>query len=1563
MLVEHAWQVMSFNCDPHLVQFTPEIVKNIICHSDNVLTLQQVKSSPLYYNLQLFDVCILHAPQTCLAQIGLSNMKASLIAMLNQIVSFSQAEYLVTIPNWLCYALMTLDFCHMYSFGIDAHQQVLQKFPQRQWMFLESNKWLPFESIQNKLVDDSYRNGAATCQFLMRQTQFIMLFSSMYMYSRTEHTYRIVTWIPKSSANQDFDTPESNSTQLSLTDTCSKTLLETLVFLIKLPQMNQETIQAILRLCIRLTRDHSNACHFAQLGGISALLAMNSKLHFEGIETMVIIIIRHVYENQTTLTKVMKSTIRDLTLSSNRGQHVLCRYMAPLEQRNPTLFANIAKDVIRFDIEKPSSEKLLRFNNDNSILQAQEQCLVSKELTIKLLNLLPVKFAQEHQEENTVRPLFTSRTILIILAEVCRFYKPAVQMVFEHRFREGNIFVAVLLSYLFNIILFKGIAPMITSECSVVEWILDAQKTVPFWCPFFFKYLVNSESHLMTPKLLAQISSAFKKALYIPDTAHKYAWIQETCAAATTILEHTGSSGNKASLLKILEDTGLASTITLAMQSFDWSSTDFHYGVNAILSLLNCMSNNINSVPESKSQHLEAIPGDDEMEQATDASQISDWRKCPILHPSLLKMRTEFVRVEYFQHCRPLSSPVVCPFVNLANGNDIIIFHNELSRHRTVPCSSCRWFQEWCLTESTPYMHDAMPLILPQLEQHWNKMAKFEQNEKTKQAQLLLSPAQPEPQVSKTRIDAKSLEKLVKNVVDQTKLSKDFNATIVKEKSKEPKTKESPKDITTVYKLTIKQRAILGNEPLPDELDPAVLVELPDDIRREVIAEARLTHNRKMQQQKQIQTKTTDNTNQHLPEVLIELPANVRAEVLAQQRTHREVTPVSPADHVIIFLQSLQPEMRRQVLSEMDDTQLQHLPDYLVAEVRALRLDAVNRINETERYDQPEEMPRRFTPTTIHHQATKNQQETPVKFEHKLLNEQELSSLLVLQFVQNLPIQWNTYHSLIQSLCVHSPTRNWVTRALLDLIEQTTMVSDEFKEEKWVIMPGATFWSSIEFKLKDSTTTSIKQRAMWFTEDGIHINSLARHKMCSNALYVLHLLASSFPDLWFPSVAPISQATFSELLVQSNNSSTFQTIPESSTNSGHWPQSYFPQMVRLIDHPVVATSEHLTMQIVQLLQMTFKSKLLTQQTVQDEIEKTVSNETNLKSILDVLFSKCGSKYRSIEVKQLLILICSKYKAACLITHKFVVDNVAKLTDELLENLIAVCAELTQFSTEHNQELGSLYLLVNCQKNFQQQLSLVIQIRLLCLEKTEQMKKYETEQIKVDKVWSKLSECLVLLNKSTIYQNQYLLMLPLIEAFFMINAPSSLTAKRIAPEPLSEQLAHINQSANKLPVNEVDLVKSDQATTNDSEKNQLIDFITTNRITLNGILRKAGVGFLDNRFSAMLDHNEAIDFDVKQKYLQAKLSTLNRRINQRPFVLRVKRSNIFEDSFRQLERQPTSEWKRHFRVIFNGEEGQDAGGLLREWYTVIARDIFNPNYGNTFAAAIIPNIVLIIFVIF
>ena len=60
-------------------------------------------------------------------------------------------------------------------------------------------------------------------------------------------------------------------------------------------------------------------------------------------------------------------------------------------------------------------------------------------------------------------------------------------------------------------------------------------------------------------------------------------------------------------------------------------------------------------------------------------------------------------------------------------------------------------------------------------------------------------------------------------------------------------------------------------------------------------------------------------------------------------------------------------------------------------------------------------------------------------------------------------------------------------------------------------------------------------------------------------------------------------------------------------------------------------------------------------------------------------------------------------------------------------------------------------------------------------------------------------------------------------------------------------------------------------------------------------------------------------------------------------LKVRRPHVFSDSYQVLHRHPAADWFQKFSITFKGEQGQDAGGLLREWYTIITREIFNPNY--------------------
>ncbi|BHF65508.1 E3 ubiquitin-protein ligase huwe1 [Sparganum proliferum] len=122
---------------------------------------------------------------------------------------------------------------------------------------------------------------------------------------------------------------------------------------------------------------------------------------------------------------------------------------------------------------------------------------------------------------------------------------------------------------------------------------------------------------------------------------------------------------------------------------------------------------------------------------------------------------------------------------------------------------------------------------------------------------------------------------------------------------------------------------------------------------------------------------------------------------------------------------------------------------------------------------------------------------------------------------------------------------------------------------------------------------------------------------------------------------------------------------------------------------------------------------------------------------------------------------------------------------------------------------------------------------------------------------------------------------------------------------------------------------------------------THRTSLNHILRNFSGNLSESSFVAFLSYPRALDFDIKRRFFRQRLQALaNRdgsvsRFEDEPVV--VSRGRIFEDSYARLHRKSASEWKHKFVIRFQNEEGQDAGGLLREWYLLMSREIFNPNY--------------------
>ncbi|CAF1233195.1 unnamed protein product [Adineta steineri] len=87
-----------------------------------------------------------------------------------------------------------------------------------------------------------------------------------------------------------------------------------------------------------------------------------------------------------------------------------------------------------------------------------------------------------------------------------------------------------------------------------------------------------------------------------------------------------------------------------------------------------------------------------------------------------------------------------------------------------------------------------------------------------------------------------------------------------------------------------------------------------------------------------------------------------------------------------------------------------------------------------------------------------------------------------------------------------------------------------------------------------------------------------------------------------------------------------------------------------------------------------------------------------------------------------------------------------------------------------------------------------------------------------------------------------------------------------------------------------------------------------------------------------------DYEAKYRLFRRNLPRAKPNIGNQ-VELHVNRKDIMETSFRAVMGiRDTEILKTRLWVIFDGERGLDYGGLSREWFLILSREIFNPYYG-------------------
>ncbi|CRG90323.1 E3 ubiquitin-protein ligase HECTD2 [Talaromyces islandicus] len=99
-------------------------------------------------------------------------------------------------------------------------------------------------------------------------------------------------------------------------------------------------------------------------------------------------------------------------------------------------------------------------------------------------------------------------------------------------------------------------------------------------------------------------------------------------------------------------------------------------------------------------------------------------------------------------------------------------------------------------------------------------------------------------------------------------------------------------------------------------------------------------------------------------------------------------------------------------------------------------------------------------------------------------------------------------------------------------------------------------------------------------------------------------------------------------------------------------------------------------------------------------------------------------------------------------------------------------------------------------------------------------------------------------------------------------------------------------------------------------------------------------------SRILEHDARRQMSIKAR--EAFLDSIFRQKDVSQYLnLKVRRDCLVEDSLRGVSEVVgggQEEIKKSLRIEFVGEEGVDAGGLRKEWFLLLVREVFDPNHG-------------------
>lgn len=766
-------------------------------------------------------------------------------------------------------------------------------------------------------------------------------------------------------------------------------------------------------------------------------------------------------------------------------------------------------------------------------------------------------------------------------------------------------------------------------------------------------------------------------------------------------------------------------------------------------------------------------------------------------------------------------------------------------------------------------------------------------------------------------------------------------------------------------------------------IDPEFLEALPDDMREEVLNQ----HFRERAiAQQQIPA------DSHISAEFLEaLPPDIRAELLQQESAERRrqaaaaqattVANTGPSDiDPASFLASLDPHLRQAVLLEQDDTFLQTLPSAMIAEAGGWRAAAQRRFagNLAATFSGPEAVP-----------AASSSKRPPVQRDAiQLLDKNGIATLVRLLFFPQVSKK-TLLHKVLVNLCENSKSRTELLNLLLSILHEGT--GDLLAVDKSFSQLSVRAGKTASFATPKATTPKAKNSADMASALQIlsqlpseSIPNLVAQRSLEALAYVVsnNELSSLFflseqevaaglrrstsrkgkgkerqaPAVHYPVVALLNlldrQLVLKTVSIMDSVASLLAIVTKPLTTLKKPSEAPAPES----DPSVPAAPETPSVTVPPAPSSSVPDPAAPSSSAEpsaaqvappsDVVSPPAEEPSSLLSrppviqagalrlIVNILTGgECSSRTFQHSLTLIQNLAClsesrdtiaSELRSRAQDLGSSIYMDLDELAKQLADESLSASAATTiavKFSPASSDQAKLLRVLKTIDYMYSPKSSPGSSAEERTQDDANKLNAvYET--FKFSSLWRRLGDVLAIVQEKSDVEHTATVLLPLIESLMVVCKHVGTKTGRA-----------VRAASPRSPV-----------TPRESMEELFVGFTDAHRKVLNLMVRN-NPSLMSGSFSLLVHNPRVLDFDNKRNYF-------NQQLHRRPanrehygtLQLNVRRARVFEDSFQYLQRRTGDQIKYgKLSVRFYDEEGVDAGGVTREWFQILARQMFNPDY--------------------